>query len=556
MQTGVSTFKWQGTRLRLGTWPLTVILLGLLIATPVLTIAVAFFTPTTQVWSHLVDTVLIDYIATSFGLMVGVAIGTSVLGVTTAWLVSAYDFSGRRFFQWALFLPMAMPAYILAYTYASLLDFSGPVQQGLRYLFGWSYGDYWFPDIFSLGGAVTVISFVLYPYVYLLSRAAFVSQSSRIIEASRVLGASPLRRFFHVIFPLARPGIIAGLALVLMEALADYGTVQYFGIQTFTTGIYRAWFGLGDSTAAAKLSAVLLCFVFTLLLLEQYFRGHRRFYEANVGASQRLQRTRLSGWRNGLVGLLCSLPIGFGFVFPVLQLLWQAVMIAEERFDLNYVQLVINSLSLALGAAFLTLVIALLLHYGRRLAPSPLMSSIVRVSTMGYAIPGIVVAVGVLVPLTWLDQQIDLMALSTWQMSTGLLLTGTVFALLFAYAVRFLSVSSQAVEAGLAQIKPSMDDSARSLGLRPLQVLVKVHTPLLKPSVLSAVLLVFVDVVKELPATLILRPFNFNTLAVQVYELASDERLADAAVGSLTILAIGLLPIILLSRAIDKRENE
>jgi iron(III) transport system permease protein len=501
------------------------------------------------VWQHLAHTSLPDYVVNSLLLMLGVGVGTLLLGVSTAWVSATCEFPGRRVFEWALLLPMAMPAYIIAYTYTGLLDFAGPLQNALRELSGWGYGDYWFPNIRSLPGAIIMLSLVLYPYVYLLARAAFLEQSVCVLEVSRTLGATPMHTFLRVALPMARPAIIAGLLLALMETLADYGTVQYFGISTFTTGIFRTWFGLGDAVAAAQLSALLMVFVFVLIMLERWSRRAARYHE--TGQRKRsLPRHRLTGWRMAVGLALCLTPLLFGFVLPAGQLLVWAVRTAPNVVDASFLRLTFNSLSLAGSAALVTLAVGLFMAYGRRLHSDRTVQFAVRVAGLGYAIPGTVIAVGVMIPFAWLDNALDTWMRAQFGWSSGLLLSGTLIALLFAYMVRFLAVALQTVEAGLGKIRPSMDDAARVLGHSPSQVLKRVHMPILRGSLITAMLLVFVDVLKELPATLVLRPFNFNTLAVRTYELAADERLADAATASLTIVLAGIIPVILLSRSI------
>ncbi|MEW6488684.1 MAG: iron ABC transporter permease, partial [Thermodesulfobacteriota bacterium] len=476
---------------------------------------------------------------------------TLLLGVGTAWLATVCRFPGQRVFQWALLLPMAMPAYIIAYTYTGLLDFAGPVQSALRGWFGWGYGDYWFPPVRSLGGAVAMLALVLYPYVYLLSRTAFQEQSVAALEASRTLGCGPWRSFFAVALPLARPAIAAGLSLALMEALADFGTVQYFGVNTFTTGIFRTWFGLGERAAAAQLAALLMAFVLALVVLERLSRRRARYHHAG----QRQQAGAgylLGGWRAAAAFGACALPVFFGFLLPAGQLGVWAFRTWRHTVDGAFLQLARNSLALAAGAAVLTLALAVFLAYGKRLRPSRAVAASVQAAGMGYAVPGLVIAVGVIIPFAWVDHAVDAWMRGAFGISTGLLLSGTLAAVVFAYVVRFLAVSLHTVDAGLGKVRPSMDDAARSLGLSPAAVLGRVHLPLLRGSLLTALLLVFVDVLKELPATLILRPFNFNTLAVRAFELASDELLAESAAAALAIVLTGLLPVILISRSIRK----
>ena len=546
---------WQGLRLpAINRWVVITLIVALLMALPVLQVGSAIFQPFNENWWHLQEYLLQEYVVNSLLLMLGVSFGVLTIGVITAWLTSMCQFPGRRFFSWALLLPLAFPAYIIAYTYTGLLDFSGPVQSFIRSATGWGYGDYWFPEVRSLVGAASMMSLVLFPYVYMMARASFLEQSTGVLEASRTLGSGPIRSFFRVALPLARPAVVTGLSLALMETLADYGTVQYFGVPTFTTGIFRTWFGVGDNGTAAQLSAMLLFFVFALILLERWSRKRARFHHTTQkqGAIKRFKLSTKMAW---LAWLACLLPFLFGFLVPALQLAWWVVTTAEESIDRSFIELTLNTMMLAIGAALIAVMIALLLAYGKRLFPTKLTRVGVSISSMGYAVPGTVIAVGVMLPLAWFDNSLDSWMRENFNLSTGLLLSGSLFALLFAYTVRFLAVSVQAVESGLGKIKPSMDDAGRSLGLSPLAVLRQVHLPLMKGTVLTALLLVFVDVLKELPATLILRPFNFNTLAVRAYEMAADERLADAAAPALMIVLVGVIPVILLSRAISKSHS-
>lgn len=524
----------------------SLLILALLLSLPVVTVITHVFFPADDIWKHLVDTVLFDYVSNSLWLSVGVALGTLLLGVSTAWLTSMCQFPGRGFFEWALLLPMAMPAYIIAYTYTGLLDFAGPLQTLLRDLTGWGYGDYWFPQIRSLGGAMLMLTLVLYPYVYLLSRAAFLNQSLCVLDVSRTLGNTPTQTFFRVALPLARPAIIAGLSLALMETLADYGTVSYFGISTFTTGIFRTWFGMGSVSAAAQLAALLMLFVLVLMVMEKLSRKQAQYHHTSR-RHQDIHRFQLSGLKSASALVMCLFVVLISFVIPASQLLVWTISVADTMLDASFIALVGNSLKLAAITAVSALFLALFLSYGKRLFGGKLVTLAVRLASMGYAIPGAVIAVGVMIPFAWLDNTLDSWSRNTFDYSTGLLLSGTLIAVIFAYLVRFLAVAIQTTDSGLGQIRLSMDEAARSLGYSPFSVLRKVHIPMLKGSLLTALLLVFVDVLKELPATLILRPFNFNTLAVKTFELASDERLTEAAPTALAIVAAGLIPVIILS---------
>ena len=505
-------------------------------------------------WAHLASTVLPDYILTTLWLCVGVGIGVVLLGVGTAWLVTRHQFPGREAFEWALVLPLAMPAYVMAYTYTDLLQYVGPVQTALREAMGWRRADYWFPDVRSTGGAVLMFSLVLYPYVYLLARTAFLERGGAMIEVARSLGLSPWQGFVRVSLPLARPAIAGGVALALMETLADFGTVSYFAVQTFTTGIYRAWFALGDRVAAAQLAAVLLGFVVLVLVLERASRGRRRFADASLrrGASHRLP---LRGGRGAVAVLGCALPLVGGFALPAGLLLHMALREGDAQFGERFVRLAGNSVLLAGLTALLAVLLALLIGYAARTHRGLAMRWAHRVAGLGYALPGSVIAVGVLIPVTRLDHALGALLQQVLGWQPGLLLTGSIAALVYACLVRYLTAALQAVEAGLAKITPSMDQAARSLGHSPAQALWRVHLPLLRGSMLTAALLVFIDVMKELPATLVMRPFNFNTLATQAYTLAADERLAQASTAALAIVVVGLLPMVLLCRQIARSQR-
>ncbi|MDJ0958066.1 MAG: iron ABC transporter permease [Arenicellales bacterium] len=531
-------------------WRYTVVAIAAVFAMPIVFVLSSLFTPASEVWRHLVDTRLADYTFNSLMLMLGVGVGVLLGGVSTAWLTVNFDFCGRRFFVWALLLPLAMPAYIIAYAYTGLLEFSGPVQTGLRSVMGWQGGDYWFPQVRSLSGAMFMLTFVLYPYVYLLARSAFLEQSVAASDAGRLLGCTPWQNFWRVTLPMARPAVIAGLSLALMETLADYGTVQYFGVDTFTTGIFRTWFGLGDSSAATQLSAVLMMFVFALIMLEYWSRRRSRFH--HIGSREiALQRTRLTSGYQLAAFVWCVAPIILGFLIPFGLLLYWSWITADEMLDQSFFMLAGNSFTLAGMTALLAVLFSLIMIYGRRLAPTRIVRAAVRVTSLGYAIPGTVIAVGVVIPMGWLDNTINDWLEQTLGVTIGLIFSGTLVTLVFAYLVRFLAISQQAVGSGLSTVRPHMDDAARSLGLGPRKVLTEIHIPMIRGSMLTAGLIVFVDVLKELPATLILRPFNFNTLAVRAYELASDERLMDSATAAAAIVLVGLIPVILLSRTIE-----
>ncbi len=528
------------------------LLVAALVGVPVASVALNLLLGGTgETWRHLAQTVLAEYVLNSLGLGLGVAIGVAVLGVATAWLTAMHEFPGRRFLEWALVLPLAMPAYVLAYVYTDFLQFVGPVQTALRETFGWQAGGYWFPDVRSLGGAVAMFVCVLYPYVYLLARTAFLERANGMLETARTLGCGPWRAFFAVSLPLARPAIAAGVALAVMETLADYGTVAYFGVPTFTTGIYRAWFSLGDRVAAAQLAAMLLGVVVLMLLAERLTRGRARYHDT-TGRHRPLPGRRLSGWRGGAATLICLIPLLAGFLLPAGLLLRMALTDGDAQLGGRFLTLAANSFLLAGVTAVLGVSLALMLAYAARLGRQRWVAGLNRLVGLGYAVPGAVIAVGVLIPVTRLDHLIVDLVVAAGGARPGLLLTGGIAALVYAYLVRFLGIALQTVETSLARVTPNMDDAARSMGYGQTETLRRVHVPLVRGGLLTAGLLVFVDVMKELPATLVMRPFNFDTLATQTYTLAADERLSEASTAALAIVVVGLLPLIALSRQIAR----
>lgn len=519
-----------------------------LVLAPVAAVVFNVFLPSEATWPHLVATVLPEYLWNTLLLLILVAAGVLCFGVSAAWLVSAYRFPGQRALEWALVLPLAMPAYVMAYAYTDWLQAAGPVQTLLRDLTGWQVREYWFPEIRSLPGAAAMLSFALYPYVYLLARAAFLEQSRTTMEAARLAGYGGWGRFFRVALPLARTGIVAGAALALMEALADFGTVSYFAVNTFTAGIYRAWLSLGDPVAAGQLATCLLVFVLLMLTLERRHRGGARYAGKRVPTPPR----RLRGPFAAAASLICAVPVTFGFVVPAVVLLKLAATDPEARFGARLYGLILNTSTLAGVAAIVAVAVALLLAYAARTVKHPLVHGANRFAVLGYALPGAVIAVGILLPLGKLDNAFAGWTQAQFGVKTGLLLTGSIVALIYAYVVRFLAVAFQTAEAGLSRVTTSMDDAARSLGDSPARTLWRVHVPIISGSLATAALLVFVDVMKELPATFAMRPFNFDTLAVEAYNLAKDERIAEAAVPSLVMVAIALLPLFLLSRQIAR----
>ncbi len=533
--------------------PVLSLVAALILIAPLLTVLASVFQPGGETWAHLAATVLPRYITNTAALVVMVGVGTFVVGTGTAWLVTSCRFPGDRFFEWTLVLPLAVPAYVVAYAYTDFLQHSGPVQTLLRDLTGWGPRDYWFPNIRSTPGAALVFVLVLYPYVYMLARAAFLRQSSTAFDAARTLGRGPWSAFFSVSLPMARPALAGGVALALMETLADFGAVTHFGVQTFTTGIYRAWFALGDRLAATHLAAGLVGFVFLVLVLE---RWQRQTVPNRAAAPGRpFAPIRLRGTAAALAFAAVAVPLLFGFLIPVAILIELAIPHVDVLLSSRYRSLVANSAVLAASGAAVAVGLALLLAYAARLHPGRISSFNNRLVTLGYALPGSIIAVGILVPLAALDNQVDAFARSAFNISTGLLLTGSIAALIYAYAVRFSAVALNSVEAALATVTASMDHTARTLGAGVIGTLLRVHIPIIRGGLLTASLLLFVDIMKELPATLILRPFNFDTIAVQAFRLASDERLAEAAVPSLVLVAVGLVPVILLGRAITRSRS-
>lgn len=533
--------------LSIGAWVVALICL-----LPMLAVVLAAMTGGADTIVHLMSTVLGRYTLNTGLLIVLVSVGTFAVGVGAAWLVTMTRFPGVRFFEIALVLPLAFPAYVLAYAYTSILDHPGIVQSTLRGLMGWGPRDYWFPEIRSLGGAALMLVLVLYPYVYLLARASFLQQSGSTFIAARALGARPWVAFWTVSLPLARPAIAAGVLLAVMETIADFGTVAYFGVQTFATGIYTSWFSLGDRAGAAQLATCLLMFALLLAVLERAQRGRAKYHDPSRGQKHQPPLS-LTGARAGMAMVLCGAPVLLGAVFPVVALVGLGVESDQDLFSARYFGFVRNSLVLASTAAALTVVAAIGLGFYQRMQQGRSSATATYISRLGYAVPGGVIAVGLLVPFAALDNALDAWMRATFDISTGLLVTGSIWLLVFAYMVRFLAAALGAYEGGQALVHANMDAASRSLGKGPFATLRRVHLPILTPSLLTALLIVFVDVMKELPATLIMRPFNFDTLAVQAYRLASDERLEGAAVPSLVIVAVGLLPVILICRQVGRR---
>ena len=532
-------------RFALDGWTMIAVAIGGLVALPIGSVLVTAFGPSDDIWSHLVSTVLGEYASNTLWLMLGVGVGTIVIGVSTAWLVTMYRFPGRRVLSWAMLLPLAVPSYILAFVITDQLEYAGNVQSALRGVFGWtSPRDYWFPEIRSLGGATVVMSLVLYPYVYLLARAAFIEQSFGLFETSRTLGRGPVASFFTVAVPLARPAIAVGVALALMETLNEFGTIDFFAVPTLTAGIFDVWLNMDSTAGAAQLASILVTFAFILV-------RSRRYHETTTRV-QALPEYPLSMVRGAAALAWCAAPVALGFVLPACVLGGYAVEFYAESLEADYLDYVRNSMMLAIWAAAVVALAGIVLAYGVRLSPHRAMRGLAEFATIGYAVPGAVLAVGIMVPLGHFDNALDAMSRTLFDMPLGLLISGTATALVIGYVVRFLALGYRTVDSGLSRITPSIEGAARTLGASPARSLVRIHVPIIRPSIITAALLVFVDTMKELPLTLILRPFNFDTLATFVYQYASDELLEECALGALTIVAAGVIPVILMSRTITR----
>lgn len=522
-----------------------------LTAVPIIAVLWALLSGRDAATDHVFATTLPRYLINSVALMILVGIISAAIGVGTAWLVTAADFPARRALSWLLVLPLAAPAYIVAYLYTDLLEYSGPVQSGLRSLTGWGPQDYWFPPIRSLTGAAFMLGLVLYPYVYLIARAAFAAQSRSQFLAARALGLSPSAAFIRVILPGARPAIAGGLALVLMETLADFGVADYFAISTFSTGIFRTWLAMGEPLSAMKLAGVMLLFVFLLVGLEILGRRGRVMSSDRLSDAEPLFRLR--GLKAGLAFIACVLPVCLGFFIPMGVLLSLTLSGGDTQTGATLLSYARNSAVLAIIVALIATGLALFFAYAQRQAMlRPRTGRTVRLSlriaTLGYALPGALLAIGLLGPLGPVDQAVTRWSRATFGLDHGLLLSGTLALLIYALVIRFLTVSFNSVSGGMAKLPPNMDAAARSLGAPPRRVITDIHMPLLARSLGAGASLVFIDVMRELPATLILRPFNFETLATRVYRLASDERLSEASTSALIIVVLGLIPVLWLTR--------
>jgi iron(III) transport system permease protein len=521
-----------------------------IIAIPILTIFYMALSSEKNIWPHLSSTVLPGYIITTLIVLFGVGLITLVIGIGLAWIVTVYNFPFRRILEWLCLIPLAMPTYIIAYTYGEIFDYPGFLQSSLRFIFGWqSYKDYWFPDIYSNGGVIFVMSFVLYPYVYLTSRAAFLRQSISLIEVSNTLGYSLTSSFFRIALPMARPAIIIGLILVMMESMNEFAAFEYYGVNTLSVGVYVTWLEKNNLSGAAQIAIFMLIFVFLLMIIERKLRNKRSFVQKNNNTLA-INRVQLVGLKAYIISMICFLPILIGFIFPSIVLLDFIIQRYYEIDVIKYFHLVLNSIYLSSFAAFLTLVISIYLINVSISSNNFIIKLSIGVSRLGYALPGVVLALGIIVPVITVDNFLKGLVGDVFGVSMGLIISGTAIGVLYAYVVRFLTIAYGTIESGFLALNPDLGAASRVLGRSRIQTLLGIQLPIIKPALIAAVLLVFVDSMKELPATLLLRPFNFDTLATHVYTYASLSALEDAALPAMTIVAVGIVPIIFINRVL------
>lgn len=529
-------------------WRFIPVLVAVLVLIPVGTILLSFLAPAGDVWQHLVETILPSLLINTFWLTLGVAASSALLGVSLAWFTAVCEFPGRKFFSWGLLLPLAIPAYVMAFVTLGLFDFTGPVQTLLRSWVGPE--QFWFPNVRGRLGVIIVMTLAFYPYVYLLARNAFLTQGKRSLEAAQSLGFNRMQGFLKVALPMARPWIASGVMLVLMETLADFGTVAVFNYDTFTTAIYKAWFSMFSLSAASQLASLLIVIIFALIVMEQQFRSRMRYAETKH--SSRIPRILLTGWRAwGVAGFALAI-LFFAFLLPITQLIIWATDTFVEEFNQLYLGFLWHSLMLSGLAALLTCSVAVLVVYSARRHPDTVTRVAVRIATIGYALPGVVLAVGIFVPLAWLDNWLSEMAMQLFHIETGLLIQGTLAIMLIAYMTRFLAVGHNPIDSAMQRITFSIDEASMGLGLNGWSMLKRVHLPILKGGIFTAVTLVFVDVMKEMPITLMTRPFGWDTLAVRIFEMTSEGEWEQAALPAVALVLAGLIPIVLLTRQVEK----
>ena len=518
------------------------IFLFFIFITPVILVLSSLFNGYSDNWFHLYNYVLSEYIINSIFLILGVSFFVVLIGVLSSWLVTNFDFFGKSFFEWALILPLAVPPYILAYTFTEIFDTYGSANTLLSNIFLFDEKKVFFPSVRNIYGAIAVFSFTLYPYVYLVSRMAFVNQSISIIEAGRILGLSRVGAFFKLSIPLIRPAIFAGLALVIMETLSDFGAVEHFAIATFTTGIFRTWYGMYDLNTAMQLASLLLIFVTIFLVFERLSRKKAAFVSSN-SLYKKHKVMKLKGSYSFFAMLFCLIPVFVGFILPIIELINWTINYKLDFFNRDFLKSAFNSLLLALIAAFLCTMFAFLINFTARYQGNKLLSFLSSTLMLGYAVPGLILAIGITQLLTIIDNSFNLFTID-------IVLTGSLIGLIIAYIIKSYALSNSTIESGFQRISNSLDDISKTLNISGIKLMYKIHFPLLRTGLLTSILLVGSEVIKELPATLILRPFNFETLAVSAYNYASEERMYEAAAPSIAIVIVGLLPIIILSRMI------
>lgn len=534
-------------------WPAFSWLLSLLLFLPLLAIIWQSFGDDQDIFSHLWQTVLPDYLLNTLLVVLGVAMCSMVIGVPLAWLVAMCQFPLRGFFVWALLLPLAMPSYVVAYVYTDLFEYAGPVQRWLRGFFEWQTAqDYWFFEVRSVTGAVVMLTLVLFPYVYLLARTAFLEQANSLLQSSRMLGCSPWQSFIRISLPLARPAIAVATSLVAMESLADFAVVNYFSVPTLTTAVYDTWLGYGSLAAAARLSALMIAVLFVLISIERLGRSKQQHYQKTTGQENK-ERYQLSGISSWATVVFCSVIFGFAFLLPFVTLVDLAIEYFDQSWNQQFLEYSYNSLMLATIVSIICIVIGLLLGYFKRLSTQRYAYVPAKISSTGYALPGTVLAIGVLIPLSFLDHRINEVMEWLGQEGPGLILSGTLFAMVVGYVVRFVAIAIGSIESSLNKITPSLDMVSTTLGLSPLKMLFRVHLPLVRKGCFAAALLVFIESMKELPAALLLRPFNFETLATYVYQYVSDEQLEHGALAAIVIVIVGLIPLIFLNRSLEQQ---